>query len=79
MSERPTEYLYQFVIYENPTDYPDRFVVRKWRIGGGAVEAAVWPTKVVDSLEEARSHVPDGLVNIGRTSGDDPVIREVWT
>lgn len=74
-----SEALFQYVIYFNPKDYPDRYVVRKWRITAGKLEAAIWPDTVTETLESARDAVPEGLVNIGRQLGDDPVIVEVWT
>lgn len=77
---RSHQYLHQYVIYENPSDYPDRFVVRKWRIrDDGNLEVSAWPTKLAETIELARACLPVGLINIGRQTGDDPVIREVWT
>lgn len=72
--------LYQYVIYKHPGDYPDKFVVRRWRIGpAGELDAEIDPTAVADSIEEAREAVPTGFVNIGRQLGDDWAIYEVWT
>ena len=33
---------------------------------------------VGESLDAVREQLPDGLTNIGRQAGDDPVIAEVW-
>ncbi len=30
------------------------------------------------TLEEVRQQLPPGLINIGRSDEDDPVIEEVW-
>ena len=63
-----------FAIYENPTDYPNKFVVREWR----GLVANLEPHMVTSSLREARESVPEGLINIGRREGDDTKIVEVW-
>lgn len=69
--------LTQYVIYENPADYPNKFVLRIWTINGGKTIADA-SVILTDTLEEARSHIPQGLFNLGRYEQDDPVIREVW-
>ena len=72
-----TEPLSMWVIYERPRDYPEYFVVRRWRVdraGASALEACA----LVASLADAREHVPRGAVNIGREPEDDPVIVESW-
>jgi len=59
--------LENWVIYERPKDHPENFVVRRWTIGAGVVV----PDKecvLADTLEEARSHVPKGLVRFPRQS-----------
>ncbi len=70
--------LVQYVIYEHPKDYPDGFVVRQWRIHEGEIQGAV-VAQYAPTLEKARELVPEGFVNIGRFSNDDPAICEVWT
>lgn len=70
--------MFQYAIYQNPTDYPNKFVLRKWTIGPGTTLAEVNPVAVVDSLEDARDSVPEGLFLIPRSQEDDPVIVEVW-
>jgi len=70
-----------WAIYENPTDYPGKFVVREWRSLGGVVQFAKDPLCVVDTLQQARAAVIGNrrdLLNIGRAPSDDPVIVEVW-
>jgi len=71
------ENISQFAIYDHPSDYPDHFVVREWRVKNGQVEATeeCWLTK---TIEDARALIPNGFYNIGRWTGDDPVIVEVW-
>lgn len=76
--EDRTPVLEQWVIYWNPADYPDQYVVRRWEIGRGWMR----PTNDVqafDMLGEARMAVPDGKICLGPTAGDDPTIVEVWT
>lgn len=72
-------YLPLWVVYENPSDYPGKFVVREWRAGDPQTNyARVAPTVVCDSLEAARAAVPPKKVCIGRCEQDDPCIVEVW-
>jgi hypothetical protein len=62
-----------YVIYDHPTDYPDKWVVRRWELDV--------PKEVVgtaDSLEEARALIPEGCTNLSRSTSDDPKIHEVW-
>ena len=62
-----------WVIYDNPLDVPGKFVLRHWINEN--------PTKtmyIADTLDEIRTKVPQGLVNIGRMPEDDPKIKEVW-
>lgn len=63
-----------YVVYENPSDFPGCFVVRKWR--GNVPERE--PLSVGSSIDEARSALPEGLHRMNRLEQDDPVIREVW-
>jgi len=71
------EPLLMFTVYDHPSDHPDVFVVRVWRIYPGRAE----PTKqhwVSRTLEGARSLLPPGLNRIVRAVDDDPVIVESW-
>jgi len=63
-----------YVVYENPTDYPGKFVVRRW-LDSVPELAAV---RVCEQLDQAREAIPRGAANIGRMRDDDPAIREVW-
>ncbi len=65
-------------VYFSPSDYPGRYVVRGHRVTPRRAFADARPTAVTSSLEEARAAIPDGLVCIGRSLGDDPVIVETW-
>ncbi len=69
-----------FVIYENPKDYPNKFVVRQWRVLElGITQVAVEPLCVVDTLDEARKLMLEKqLFRMAPCEGDDPVIKEVW-
>jgi len=64
----------KFVVYENPKDYPGKWIVRKWVKG----KPEIHPTAIMTTLEKARKVIPKGLENIGRMTGDDPCIYEVW-
>ena len=67
----------QWVIYAHPRDYPNRYVMRRWRIQG----ATIVPTDdiaLADSLQEIRKKLPSGLFRLARFEDDDPCIAEVW-
>ena len=71
--------LEMFVVYENPSDYPGQFVVRRW--GNCIVPDArpdPMPLIVADSLNVARAAIPPWAVCLQRCDEDDPAIREVW-
>ena len=70
--------LIQWVIYFDPSDYPGKYVARKWIVASGRI-AATQVSYMSDSLEDARRHIPDGMFNLGRFANDDPKIVEVWT
>lgn len=74
-----TDTLEMFVVYENPRDYPGKFVVRRWPncLVPQPVPEAV-PMIVCDSLDVARAAVPSWAVRLERFPDDDPAIREVW-
>ena len=71
-----------FVIYENPLDFPGKFVLRQhsdhYESGVALWGAAAEPDAVEDTLEAVRHKLPAGVFNMGRYSQDDPVIKEVW-
>jgi hypothetical protein len=62
-----------WVIYSRPLDYPDHYVVRRWRDN-----VPDQLCQLAETLDEARQYVPDGLVQIPAADGDDPCIAEVW-
>jgi hypothetical protein len=68
-----------FVIYENPRDLPRPcFVTRMWIIeANGEQRPSLWAT-VTNTIEEARSTVPDGLYRLDRSPTDDPGVVETW-
>lgn len=76
----PGSKLEMWTIYENPSDYPGKFVVRKCVVHQGELEPrqARNPKSVCDTLEEARGAIPLWLVNLGRKEQDDPCIVETW-
>jgi hypothetical protein len=65
-----------WTIYDHPKDYPEHFVVRRWKIETG--QAVAGECKLADTLEEARKLVPWQSTRLGRMANDDPVIVENW-
>jgi hypothetical protein len=70
--------LHMWVIYWNPSDYPHRYVVRRWSVAAGSASGDDEPVAVVETLDEARRSVPLGLVHLGRSQADQRQIVEVW-
>lgn len=67
-----------WVVYENPSDYPGKFVVRvQYAERNGSVTADS-EARIADTLDEARCFIPGGLVCLPRYADDDPVIVEAW-
>jgi hypothetical protein len=66
-----------YTVYRNPSDYPDKFVVRRWE-SLPVPKPDATPLAVCDSLEQARAAVPEGLTLLDRAQADDPVIVGVW-
>lgn len=78
-----TDELPVWVIYDNPTDYPGKFVAREWRlVYGNPNPVPMEPPIVVDSLEAARTAIQFAsgmlLVRLAPMPGDDPKIVETW-
>lgn len=61
------------VIYDNPSDFPGKYVARLWDMDKSTVYAVV-----AGSLAEIRNAIPKTMTCIGRTSQDDPCILETW-
>lgn len=63
-----------YTIYWNPSDYPNKYVVRKWFL-----ERPGPVIGTTESLDKARALLPDGVnTNLKRFGMDDPVIVETW-
>ncbi|MES2157510.1 MAG: hypothetical protein V4512_06870 [Pseudomonadota bacterium] len=69
--------LTMWVITENPTDHPGRFVARQWIIGRNRTSATA-EHHIADTLEQVRAMLPPFLTMIPRDSRDDRVIVESW-
>lgn len=70
--------LFTYSVYQDPADYPGKFVVRKHAAAG---EGIVFPQELVaveDDLEAARAKIPGDRVRMPRSPDDDAKIVEVW-
>lgn len=72
-----TNFLRMYVIYDHPSDYPDRFVARRAFVGAVTV-CFEDDVLAADSLDNLRKMLPQGLICIPRGVNDDPVIVEAW-
>lgn len=71
-----TPVLEMWVVYKYPKDFPNDYVVRRWKIDGQeliACEAQFAPT-----IEAVRKNIPDHLTMLRPMAGDDPCIVETW-
>ena len=61
-------------VYDNPKDYPGKFIARLWDIGKK-------PTRFVmvkGGLEDIRKNIPSGMVRLPPSPLDDPILVETW-
>lgn len=67
-----------WTIYRAPADFPSvPYVVRGWLIiGGDIVDSGA--LGLADSLEQARTYLPQGLSRFEPSPGEDPVVVESW-
>ena len=63
-----------YVLYENPSDYPRKFVLRR-QVGD---TPDTRPLAVADKAIDALIKLPKNVSPIGRHFGDDPAIKDVW-
>lgn len=73
-----THHLSLWTIYDSPSDFPGKFVVREHRVEPGGALKCCQEATVHESLEQARSAVPPHCTVFPREPNDDPVIVEVW-
>jgi len=64
-----------YVLYENPPDFPNKLVLRKWWDQTPAKE----PLCVATTVMEVLACLPKNVVCIGRNAGDAAIIKDVWT
>lgn len=70
--ENPVEF---YVLYENPSDYRGKFVLRRWLNQTPDAQ----PVIVTTNLIEAMAKLPKNVRCLGRKPGEDPAIKDVWT
>lgn len=74
-------YLDTWTIYDHPTDFPEHWVVRAWRVEAGREPRPGHTALLAETLEEARSLVPIERLRLHRMEPDphdDPTIAETW-
>jgi hypothetical protein len=65
-----------WTVYHNPSDYPGKYVARKFTVTKDVT--ATRDMFVADTIEEIRALLPQGLYHLTRQPDDDPVIIETW-
>ena len=72
-------FLPMWTVYENPSDYPNLFVARRFDLVRGEPEPrATGNVLAASSLFELRGMLPIGLRRIPRLHEDEPQVVEVW-
>lgn len=72
-------YLKMYVLYHNPSDYPGKWVVRRWVIKQEGPVPDYEPMSVADTREGALSCLEWlGLSRVGRDPRDQDQIKEIW-
>ncbi len=73
--------LLQYVIYDHPSDFPEYWVVRTWKIRPGAMEAS-GHAQLFRDVDRARGWIAQeypGVVLVqGQGVDPDPVVFEVY-
>jgi hypothetical protein len=78
MSEEPQEPLEMWAIYDRPVDFPDSYVVRRWRLIGFTPSPDP-KAATFEDLEVARAWLRGrGLVCFARDLVDDASVIETW-
>jgi len=76
------EGLEMFTVYQNTSDFPGWFVVRRSVVTAEGATMDPEPFMLGRSLNDCRGAImdarPQGLVCMHRAEGDDPVIVETW-
>lgn len=67
-----------YCLYKNPTDYPDRYVLRRWVIFGCFEIPEREPLIVDTDLDKVRRKIPVGHARKEKLISADPVVFEVW-
>lgn len=67
------EELEGWTVYDNPTDFPGKFVARNW-VGETPTDTVLIDT----TLDGLRAQLPQGLGCLVRDPRDHPHIIEVW-
>jgi len=73
----PGKYSTHYAIFHKPKENPEGYLVRRFFIIDGGVYPEMYHKKA-DTLEKARTEVPDGHVGIPRSDEDDETLLETW-
>ena len=68
-----------WTVYDNPTDYPGKFVARRFDVDASGPKPSA-SIIVMDDLDKLRDVLEFelGLVKLMRNEGDEPQIVETW-
>jgi hypothetical protein len=72
------DFLAVYTVYFNPTDFPGRYVVRRFLVHPNDPRPDPSPMHVGDTLDSARDAIPPGLIRFSAGDEDDMSIIESW-
>jgi len=79
MTDQREAPLIMWTVYSHPSDYPDKFVARKFEIRRGGVTIATSDVRIADTLAKVRTEfIRRGLHPLARSQEDEPQIVETW-
>jgi hypothetical protein len=67
-----------WVLYDHPTDIPDRFVLRLWDALTNTATPIVFLSDTLEGIEKQINAVPGRFFMMERMEGDDPKIIGVF-
>lgn len=74
MAKHAEVVFHQWVVYDNPADFPGQYALRRWNLNVPDPQ----PIAVSHDLAAVLARVPRGATFIGRQPNDDPVIWGVF-
>lgn len=73
----PVQAFVVWAVYRHPSDYPTKYVARRWFVHHGQTQPDLG-VLMADDLDGVRRMLPPGLMRMRPFPNDDPAIVETW-